>query len=140
MSEWIETHEQILRWLIAASVVAFVGTLIAVPFLAARIPSDYFVHGRRDRKHWAGLRPAVRAVRVLCLIGKNLVGCVFVVAGAVLLVLPGQGVITILIGIMLLDFPGKYRLERWLVARPRVLRCINWLRRRAGRGPLVLEE
>jgi len=59
------------------------------------------------------------------------------VAGIIMLVLPGQGIFTILIGIMLLNFPGKYRLERWIVARRPVLRSINWLRRRAGRAPLV---
>jgi hypothetical protein len=37
---------------------------------------------------------------------------------------------------MLLDFPGKYRLERWLATRRAVWRSINWLRRRAGREPL----
>ena len=137
MIEWIETHGVILGWLVAASIITFAVTLTAVALLAVRIPSDYFAHGRRDKKRWAGRHPAVR---VVCLIGKNLFGYVFVAAGAVMLVLPGQGMITILVGIMLLDFPGKYRLERWVVARPRVLRCINWLRRRADRSPLVLEE
>jgi len=58
------------------------------------------------------------------------------VAGIAMLVLPGQGVLTIVIGIMLLDFPGKYRFERSLAARRPVLRSINWLRRRANR-PLL---
>jgi len=71
---------------------------------------------------------------MVLLIGKNLLGCVIIVAGIVMLVLPGQGILTILAGIMLLDFPGKYRLLRWIVARPQVLRTLNWLRRRAGRA------
>ena len=71
-------------------------------------------------------------------IGKNVLGAIFVVAGLIMLVLPGQGIFTILIGIMLLDFPGKYRLERWIVARRPVLQSINWLRQRAGRAALVL--
>ena len=73
----------------------------------------------------------------MLMIGKNALGFILVVAGIIMLVLPGQGVFTILIGIMLLNFPGKYRLERWIVARRPVLRSINWLRRRAGRAPLV---
>ncbi len=76
----------------------------------------------------------------MLLIGKNALGYIFVVAGFIMLVLPGQGIFTILIGIMLLNFPGKYRLEQWIVARRPVLRSINWLRRRAGRAPLVLDE
>ena len=137
MVEWIQTHEVILGSLVAASIIAFAVTLIAVPLLVVRIPSDYFTHGRRHKKLWAGHHPVVRGVS---LIGKNLLGYVFVIAGTAMLVLPGQGMITILVGIMLLDFPGKYRLERWVVARPALLRCINWLRQRAKRSPLVLEE
>ena len=52
-----------------------------------------------------------------------------------MLVTPGQGVLTIVVGMLLFDFPGKFRLERWLVTRPTVWRSINWLRERAGREP-----
>jgi hypothetical protein len=60
----------------------------------------------------------------------------FIAAGIAMLVLPGQGLLTILIGFLMLDFPGKYRVEKWLVSRRRLLGAINWLRRRAGRVPL----
>ena len=61
-------------------------------------------------------------------------------AGIAMLVLPGQGILTMLLGFILVDLPGKYRFERWLVTRPLALRSINLLRRRAGHDPLVLEE
>jgi hypothetical protein len=73
-------------------------------------------------------------------VAKNLLGYILIVAGILMLVLPGQGTWTIVVGIMLLNFPGKYKLERWIVSRGPVLRSINWVRRRAGRDPLVLEE
>src|SRR4051812_30124363 len=57
-----------------------------------------------------------------------------------MLVLPGQGVLTIIAGMMLLDFPGRQRLERWLVQRPAVLRSINWRRKRNNRPLLVAGE
>jgi hypothetical protein len=135
MIEWIRAHEAVLWWLGATSVVTFLGTLIAVPLLVARIPSDYFAHRKRRRTPWADQHPVVRGV---LLVGKNALGYVFIVAGIAMLVLPGQGILTIAIGIMLLDFPGKYRLERWLIVRRPVLRSINWLRRRAKQPPLVL--
>ena len=50
--------------------------------------------------------------------------------------LPGQGLLTLLIGLMLTDFPGKYRLEKRLIAQPGVLKAVNWLRARAGHPPL----
>lgn len=135
--EWILAHDTALWWLAAASIVTFVGTLIVVPWLVVRIPSDYFTHGKRHKTLWADQRPVVRAV---LLTGKNMLGGVFVTAGIVMLVLPGQGLLTIAIGVMLLDFPGKYRLERWLVTLRPLLRSINWLRRRAERTPLVLDR
>jgi hypothetical protein len=73
------------------------------------------------------------------MIAKNVLGYIFVVAGIFMLVLPGQGVLTILVGIMFLNFRRKYELERWIVSRRPVLRSINWVRRHAGRDPLVLE-
>jgi hypothetical protein len=63
---------------------------------------------------------------------KNLLGATLLVAGLVMLVMPGQGILAILIGLSLLDFPGKRELERRLVARPRVIRFLNLVRRQAG--------
>jgi len=53
-----------------------------------------------------------------------------------MLVLPGQGLLTIFVGLMLLDFPGKYQVERRAVSYKPILRSINWLRQRVGRDPL----
>ncbi|MBU1208544.1 MAG: PGPGW domain-containing protein [Proteobacteria bacterium] len=136
MLDWLQSDENTIWWIASASIMTFLAFLIVVPLLAVRIPSDYFAHGRLHRKLWADL-PIM--VRMVLLVGKNLFGCVFIVAGIIMIVLPGQGILTIVIGIMLLDFPGKYRLVRWIVARRQVLRTINWLRRRAGRTPLYLE-
>ena len=59
-------------------------------------------------------------------------------AGIAMLALPGQGILTILVGITLLNFPGKRRLELRIVRQRRVLRAINWMRAKAKRPPLVL--
>jgi len=124
-------------WATAVSVVTFIMGIVAVPLLVIRIPADYFARGRRSRMLLAGKPPAIRAV---LLVGKNFLGWVLVAAGILMLVLPGQGILTILIGLMLLDFPGKFRVERWIVAHRPVLKFINWIRERAGRPPLVLEK
>ena len=133
----IRAHETAIMWIAGASIVAFIATLIAVPWLIVRIPSDYFAHGRRPRKRWADRHPVVRGA---LLAGKNLLGYILLAAGIAMLVLPGQGILTMLLGFILVDLPGKYRFERWLVARPLVLKTINLLRRRAGHDPLVLDE
>ena len=137
MLEAIRAHETAILWIAGASIVAFLGTLIAVPWLILRIPPDYFAHRKRLRT------PATRrhaGVRWAFLLGKNLLGYLLIVAGIAMLVLPGQGVLTILLGGILVDLPGKYRLERWIVTRPLVLKSINRIRQRAGRDPLVLAE
>ncbi len=129
MLEAIRTRETAIMWMAGASLVAFIATLISVPWLIVRIPSDYFAYGRRPRKQWANRHPLVRGA---LLAGKNLLGYVLIAAGIAMLVLPGQGLLTMLLGFILVDLPGKYRFERWLVARPLVLRSINRLRRLPG--------
>jgi hypothetical protein len=134
MLEWVTNNETALLWLAAFSVISFVGTLAIVPVLIIRIPCDYFAHTRRHRwDPWEYRHPFMRWG---LLIGKNLLGWVVILLGIAMLVLPGQGVLTILIGMILINFPGKYRLERWFVTRGPVLKAINLIRQRSGREPL----
>ena len=92
-----------------------------------------------DGQRSADAGPERRALFWLVLLAKNLLGVVFVLMGIAMLVLPGQGLLSIFVGVMLLNFPGKYRFERWLIKKPSVLRSINWLRRKSRRPPLVLD-
>ncbi len=117
--------------------VTFTISLAIVSFILVRIPPDYF-HKDRPRDLWSDRHPAVR---LLGLFAKNLLGVVLVVLGILLSIpgVPGQGLLTILLGIMLLDFPGKRRLEHKLVSRPQILATINGLRHRFGKPSLVLE-
>ncbi|MDZ7737312.1 MAG: PGPGW domain-containing protein [Gammaproteobacteria bacterium] len=135
MLEWLQTYEYAYWWLFAFSLLTFFGTLIAVPMLLVRIPRDYFAHEKRERLTQRNHNILSKTFLVVI---KNAIGCVLVFMGIIMLFTPGQGIITILVGLMLLNYPGKYRLERWIVSRPAVFRTINWLRRRARREPLVL--
>ena len=135
--EWIRMYETALWWLGILSFVTFVGTLVFIPILVVRIPNDYFMQKKGNphgyyRKHII-LGP-------VSLIVKNFFGIVFVFSGLAMLVLPGQGFITILIGMMLIDFPGKRALERRVIQQHSVLRSINWIRFKAGRQPLQIPE
>jgi hypothetical protein len=135
MFDWVRAHDRLFWWLAAFSAVAFVATLLLVPWAVVRIPADYFTRRTPRTGPWADRHPVIR---VVLLVGKNLLGLVFLLAGIAMLVLPGQGVLTILAGVMLVDFPGKNRFERWFVGRPAVLRSINWIRQRGGHEPLVM--
>lgn len=136
MLEWIEANEIIIWWLLATSVGTFLAALIGAPLWVVSIPSNYFCEKNHTRPRLFRLDP-VGALRA---IGRNLFGVVLVLMGILMLVLPGQGILTILVGIMLMDIPGKYRIARSIVSRPPILQTMNWIRRRAGRGPLVLDD
>jgi hypothetical protein len=136
MSEWVQNHATLVWWLTGASAATFVGTLIVVPWLLIRIPADFFSRPRGGEKRKRPRRAAV--TRWAIKIGRNLLGVVLVVVGIVMLLAPGQGILTILAGIVFLQFPGKRRFARWIVSRGPVLATINALRRRAGRPPLDL--
>jgi hypothetical protein len=131
---WARSHSLILWGLSVVSLVAFIGTLAALPFLVARIPEDYFLHpGTGSPRRYANL-PA----HLLYLIVKNLAGVVFIIAGVVMLFIPGQGILTILIGVLLMNFPGKRSLALRGISQPSVLAAVNWMRARSQRPPLVL--
>lgn len=132
-SGFLERNKALLGSLAVLSVVLFLGCLIIVPWLVARIPVDYFETKKRPRTRFAKLHPVLRWSG---LIAKNVLGVILVLAGIAMLVLPGQGVLTLVMGIMLMDFPGKHRLERRIIRIPPVLRSVNWLRRRAGVEPI----
>lgn len=123
-------------WVFGLSILMFVGSLIVVPIAVTRMPADYFV-SRQVRKSWRGTNPVARYG---WLVLKNTIGYVLVLAGIAMLILPGQGMATIFVGLMLLDFPGKRRLESKIVRKRPVLRAINWIRARAGRPPVILPD
>ncbi|XOZ33013.1 PGPGW domain-containing protein [Halomonadaceae bacterium KBTZ08] len=126
---WLQAHEGVLWAVGGVSLFMFVATLVAVPVIVARIPADYFVrYEHRPRL----IRQRLPVMGLIVLVLKNLLGLVLLLAGIAMLVLPGQGLLTIVIALTLLNFPGKYRLERWVVSRPPVFRAINWMRRHRG--------
>ena len=135
--EWVRDNTSILYGIGLFSAVAFIGTLIAIPFLIIRISPDYFMRGKRESSSWQRI-PA--GLRFLALGLKNLLGIIFILAGLAMLVLPGQGILTIFVGVSLLHFPGKARLALWILRRPPVLEVINRIRSKAGREPLQIPE
>jgi hypothetical protein len=135
--DWLGRHQQIAWWSAGISLAVFFCTLAAIPFVVARMPANYFVERNPPPDSW---RSRHRAVRVTFRVLKDLLGLILILAGLVLAVplVPGQGILTILIGISLLDFPGKRNLELKLIRIRTVRRTINWIRARAQRPPLQL--
>lgn len=135
MTASIDTHENFFLLLTMLSIIGFIGSLLLIPWLVTKIPSDYFSHSKRQKYLWHN-RPIL--VRWLFIFFKNTLGILFVIGGIAMLFLPGQGILTILIGIFLIDFPHKYKVEIWILKHPFVLKSINKLRRKAKQPPLKL--
>lgn len=117
------------------SVVTFIASLLVIPWLIGRLPASYFLRHRQkvDERH----RRHPLVARIIFVL-RNSVGLILLLAGMAMLVLPGQGLITILIGISFMDFPKKHQLEEVLVRRPGVIRSLNWLRRKQNKEPFLL--
>jgi hypothetical protein len=126
--------KEMLVTVAVVSLLVFLATLIAIPFILIRLPADYF--DVRVPREWMKDRHPV--LRFFSMGLKNIAGVLFFLAGLAMLILPGQGLLTILIGISLMDFPGKQRLEARIVGQRTVLNVINSLRNKFGRPPLVL--
>lgn len=117
----------VLGSLAVCSVVAVLASVLLVPRYLAGLPEDYLVsaehHAPSQRPFWFR-------------VGKNLLGAVLVGLGVLMLALPGQGLVTLLVGVMCLDFPGKQRLLQRLLGQKKALALINRLRQRLDRVPL----
>ncbi len=137
MLEWIGLSDGTVWWIVIASAVMLFATVVAVPFMVVRIPTDYFVHPQRSGVKWPRRHSSLRLV---WMIAKNILGCAFLILGLLMLVLPGQGLLTLLIALALLNFPGKFQLQRWVVTRRGVLDAITWIRKKRGREPLLLNR
>ena len=117
--------------------VTFAISLAVISLILVKLPPTYF-HESHPRNFWVDRHPSVRWAG---LIGKNVLGIVLVLLGVLMSIpgVPGQGILTILLGIMLVDLPGKRQLEYKILKRPSVLERINRLRHRFRRPPLVLD-
>ena len=120
-------------WLLLSllSVASVVLSIVAVLWVIGLLPADYFQHDRQPQPLLLSQYPLLNLMIVL---GKNLLGYCCLLLGVVLLFLPGQGLLMILVGLMLVHFPGKYRLQRSLIMRPGMLNAVNRLRRRMGKA------
>ena len=128
--EWLSQYQTLLTWLGLISLLFFIFSLLLLPWLIKRIPSDYFQRPRASVQLSKLLSPIN--------IARNLIGFIVLLVGLAMFVLPGQGILTTLVGIAIMQFPGKFQLERWLVSQKGVLPAVNWLRRKTNSPELKI--
>ena len=131
LSQQIINYKSYIFWLGAISFAIFVFSLLSIKWLVSLIPSDYFINKKTSK-----FKSKYPVIWLVSMIIKNLIGYVLIIGGILMLVLPGQGLFTIFIGLMMSNYPGKYFIERKFIAIPSVLKTINWLRKRSNQEPL----
>ena len=131
--EFLSDYKIYLVWLGTLSFTIFIFSLLTIKWLVALIPSDYFI--KKNNSEFRSNYPIFWLVSIII---KNLVGYTLIVGGILMLVLPGQGLFTIFVGLMLSNYPGKFYIERKFIAIPSVLRAINWLRKKSNTPPIKI--
>jgi hypothetical protein len=111
------------------SVACFLASVVVASWAVRRLPADYLLHEPDGSEHLAGGRLGFAL--------RNLLGGVLLLLGVLMLLLPGQGVLTIVAALAVMSFRSKRRLEHWLLSRPQVFALVNHLRRRSGHPPLL---
>ncbi len=125
LSSWLSNPW--VDWSLGAfSLVAVLASVVLVPRFLAKLPCQYLKEPESP-----GQRPVL--LRVL----RTVLGVVLMLLGVAMLLLPGQGLLTLLVGVLLVDFPGKHAFVVRLLSRPKVLAIVNKLRARHGAAPLA---
>ena len=132
-SEFLSDYKIYLVWLGTLSFIIFIFSLLTIKWLVALIPSDYFI--KKNNSEFRSNYPIFWLVSIII---KNLIGYILIFGGILMLVLPGQGLFTIFVGLMLSNYPGKFYIERKFIAIPSVLRAINWLRKKSNTPPIKI--
>jgi hypothetical protein len=130
---WVKAHETVVWYMGLSSVLMFFGTLLCLSVIIVMLPKDYFLTKNTSVQKFPIDRPVIRIIYIII---KNIVGFFLILAGMAMLVLPGQGLLSLLIGISISSFPGKRRLIRIIIRRKAILKTANWLRRKTDRPPL----
>ena len=113
----------------AFSVASLALSLLLSGRMVVRLPPNYFTSRQRPPPTSLGAR-----------LDGNLLGGALVILGIALSIpgVPGQGVLTILAGLILMDFPGKRRLLLAVIRRGPVRTVVDRLQARGGRPPLEI--
>lgn len=137
--QWIKdfllSNRTLMIVIASGSLVSLLASLILIPVLIIKIPNDYFIISHKEYVRSRVKHPVLRFIVHLL---KNSFGVVFIISGFIMLFIPGQGLITLLIGVSLLDFPCKRKLEYKLISRPAIYKVINIIRHKAKKETLRL--
>lgn len=132
---WSSMNSDLLFLLGSLSIFILIISVFMMVLIISFLPEDYFKSENRN------LISSVQnsrypLLKLLVLITKNFFGVLLLFSGILMLVLPGQGILTIITGLVFMDYPGKYKFERKLLRQKGVINSINWIRSRLSKPSL----
>ena len=129
--EIFNVYKNLILWFGSISLFVFLFSLLSIKWLVSLISEDYFINKKNSK-----IKTSNIFIWYIVLIFKNLIGYSLILGGIMMRVLPGQGLFTIIIGLMMSNYPGKYSIEKKFIAIPTILKSINWLRRKSNKPPI----
>lgn len=134
MTAHLHQYELLLKWLGIISIITFTVSILLIPWLIGRLPEDYFI-----RQHYPSSKRLLFQSLFLFVLAvlRNIFGAVLLLAGIAMLFLPGQGILTIILGLSMLNFPGKHKLLLKLIQRSSIQKGLNWIRSKTNRPPFI---
>lgn len=130
LTSWLSQHSTTAAVLGVLSLVLLTITLLATPWLLAKLPEDYFARPPKHISYSLG-RMAFSTL-------KTMIGITIICIGFIMMLTPGPGLVCLVLGLALCEFPGKHHLLIKLVSHPQVFSALNWIRKKAGKPPFLL--
>ena len=132
---WLENNSYIFFYAGIVSILIFVFSMVGLRLFIIAIPPDYFI----NKKRVSALKNRSILLWIIYIVFKNIIGYIFIIMGLVALVLPGQGILMILVGLMMSDYPKKFDLEKKIITIKAVRKGINWIRIKSNVDKIKLD-
>ena len=84
-----------------SSIAILVISALSIGYFIKKIPYDYFLNDKRGIPDYKNKNPVFW---IITLALKNIIGYCLIMGGILMLVLPGQGLLTILVGLMSVSY------------------------------------
>ena len=118
MSSFSFLNLELLKFISILSALLFILSIVFIPYLILRLPSSYFVRELFER-------PSQNLILNLL---RYIVGFVLIIFGLIMLVTPGQGLISILLGITLIPSVRRNKFIIYLISLKGVQSSLNFIR------------
>lgn len=130
LATWMTQYSSEIALIGLFSFLLLAASLLATPWILAKLPSDYFATTPTASQR--------SVTRLLLSTVKTILGLLMILTGFIMMITPGPGLVCLVLGMALVEIPGKHLVLQKLVSRPSVFSTLNWLRKKADKTPFIL--